>query len=70
MTRDGTWLIEDGEVAAPVKNLRFTQSILGALSDVRGIGRDAEPASEFFFSVSRVPAIAVGSFNFSSASDH
>jgi PmbA protein len=70
MTRDGTWLIEDGQVTHPVKNLRFTQSILGALSEVRGIGRRTEPASEFFFSISRVPALAIGSFNFSSASDH
>jgi PmbA protein len=70
MTRDGTWLIEDGEVAYPVKNLRFTQSILGALSDVRSIGKETELASEFFFAATRVPAIALGSFNFSSASDH
>ena len=27
MTRDGTFLIEKGEVAYPVKNLRFTRAI-------------------------------------------
>jgi predicted Zn-dependent protease len=70
MTRDGTWLIENGEVAHPVKNLRFTQSILGALSDVRAIGKETVLASEFFFAATRVPALALGSFNFSSASDH
>jgi PmbA protein len=70
MTRDGTFLIEDGEIAQPVKNLRFTQSILEALSGTEMIGRDTELASEFFFSASRVPALKVASFNFSGRSDH
>jgi PmbA protein len=70
MTRDGTWMIEDGQVAYPVKNLRFTQSILEALSNVEMVGRDSVLASEFFFSASRVPALKVSSFNFTSASDH
>jgi PmbA protein len=70
MTRDGTWLIEDGRVTHPVKNLRFTQSILGALSEVSMVGRESEIASEFVFSGSRVPALKVDRFNFSGASDH
>jgi predicted Zn-dependent protease len=70
MTRDGTFLIEKGEIAGPVRNFRFTQSILGALSAVSMIGRDSELASEFFFSASRVPALKIESFNFSGASDH
>jgi predicted Zn-dependent protease len=70
MTRDGTFLIEDGEVAYPVKNFRFTQSILDALRDTTMIGRETELASEFFFSASRVPALKVESFNFSGRSDH
>jgi predicted Zn-dependent protease len=70
MTRDGTWLIENGEVKHPVKNLRFTQSILGALSNVERIGSQSQIAGEFFFAASRVPALLIRSFNFSSASDH
>ncbi len=70
MTRDGTFWIENGEVAYPVRNLRFTQSIVEALSHVTMIGRETELASEFFFSASRVPALKIDSFNFSSASDH
>jgi PmbA protein len=70
MTRDGTWMIEDGRVAHPVKNLRFTQSILGALTDVELVGRDPALVSEFFFSASRVPALKIGAFNFSGRSDH
>jgi len=70
MTRDGTFLIEDGEIAHPVKNLRFTQSIIEALQGTQMVGRDTELASEFFFSASRVPALKVSSFNFSGRSDH
>jgi PmbA protein len=70
MTRDGTFLIERGEIVGPVRNFRFTQSILGALSTTTMVGREAELASEFFFSASRVPAIKVEEFNFSGVSDH
>jgi predicted Zn-dependent protease len=70
MTRDGTFLIERGEIAAPVRNLRFTQSILSALSSVSMVGREAHLASVFFFSASRVPALKVDEFHFSGVSDH
>ncbi len=70
MTRDGTFLIEHGEVARPVRNLRFTQSILEALSNTTMIGRETELASEFFFSASRVPALRVEGFRFTGRSDH
>jgi predicted Zn-dependent protease len=70
MTRDGTFLIENGELAQPVKNLRFTQSILEALKATTMIGKQTALASEFFFSASRVPALKIESFNFSGRSDH
>jgi len=38
MTRDGTFLIEDGEITSPLRNLRFTQSALDALSHVGAVG--------------------------------
>jgi PmbA protein len=38
MTRDGTFLIEHGELTRPVKNLRFTQSILDVLRGVQALG--------------------------------
>ena len=40
MTRDGTFLIEDGTVGTPLKNLRFTQSAIAALGSVRGVTRE------------------------------
>jgi predicted Zn-dependent protease len=70
MTRDGTFLIENGELSRPVRNLRFTQSIPEALKATRLVGRDRELASEFFFSASLVPALLIDEFQFTSASDH
>ena len=36
MTRDGTFLIEDGKIAYPIKNLRFNQVLPEMLRDVVG----------------------------------
>jgi PmbA protein len=40
MTREGTFLIENGRITRPVKDLRFTQSIVGALADVAEVSRE------------------------------
>lgn len=40
MTRDGTFMIENGSLTRPLKNLRFTQSALEALSRVGAIGSE------------------------------
>lgn len=42
MTRDGTYLIENGKISKAVRNLRFTDSMLRAYSNVDGITRDRE----------------------------
>jgi predicted Zn-dependent protease len=70
MTRDGTWLIEDGRIVGPVKNLRYTQSILQALTDVELVGRELRRSSEFTAGGTRVPHLKIARFNFSGASDH
>jgi len=67
MTRDGTFWVEDGRVRGAVRNLRFTQSILDALSAVRAVGADTELASEDGYGAARAPALAIDRFNFSSA---
>jgi len=67
MTRDGTFWVEDGRVRGAVRNLRFTQSILGALSAVRAVGAETELASEDGYGAARAPALAIDRFNFSSA---
>jgi len=62
MTRDGTFLIEHGELTRPVKNLRFTQSILDVLREVQAIGRERIQWSEYVTAVA--PAIRTARFNF------
>lgn len=65
MTRDGVFMIENGELAYPVKNLRFTQSYVQALGEVQGIGREAYLlASEFGGLSVRVPPLKLARFNF------
>ncbi len=74
MTRDGTFLIEEGEMKRPVKNLRFTESVLKALSRVTAISKDRRICSEGtvysrrFVTGTVVPAIKVEGFNFSGVS--
>ncbi|HEV8424517.1 MAG TPA: metallopeptidase TldD-related protein [Actinomycetes bacterium] len=67
MTRDGTFWIEDGQVVAAVRNLRFTQSILEALSAIRAVGSETEMAIEDGYGAARAPALAIDRFAFSSA---
>lgn len=72
MTRDGTFLIENGEIAHPVKNFRFTQSYHDALAGTLGIGRDLclFAAGEFSFGARRVPALRLAEFTFTGATQY
>jgi predicted Zn-dependent protease len=70
MTRDGTFLIEDGRIARGVKNLRYTQNALEALANVEAVGDKTEISTELFFGGSRAPAIKVRDFKFSSSTTH
>lgn len=71
MTRDGTFLIEDGKVSGPVRNLRFTQSAVEALSNVEAVGAETELMSDFGDgSGARAPALRIHDFNFSSTTTH
>jgi predicted Zn-dependent protease len=66
MTRDGTFLIENGQITRPVHNLRFTQSVLEALQQVELIGRDRLMLQDEIGGTC-VPALRIAGFNFSSA---
>lgn len=67
MTKDGTFLIENGQLTRPILNFRFTQSVPEAFSDVRGASRETKLVPGEFFGASRVPALRLGSFNFTGA---
>ena len=65
MTRDGTFLIEDGRVVCPVHNFRFHDSPLRAFNRIGEFSTPAEAVS----AESRkmlVPALQIHDFNFSS----
>lgn len=48
MTRDGTFLIEKGEITTPVYDLRFTQSVPQVLKNVVSLSRERKLVSPFF----------------------
>ena len=68
MTRDGVFMVEGGEIAYPVKNLRFTQSYVDALANVESIGKDTRLLkSEYGSHAKHVPALKLSGFNFTGA---
>jgi PmbA protein len=69
MTRDGTFLIERGELGRPVKNLRFTQSTLDILSRTHMISRETKLLKSDRYGCSRIPAIKVEGFTFTGATE-
>ncbi len=65
MTRDGVFLIENGVITRPVKNLRFTQSYVEAMRDVVAVGSETRLITEGFLEVAvRAPAVKIKSFRF------
>lgn len=68
MTRDGVFKIEKGKVTKSTNNLRFTESILTALSNIEEISSDRSEC-EYFLGFMKVPAVKIKDFNFSSATD-
>jgi PmbA protein len=66
MTRDGTFLIDEGRIVQAVRNLRFTQSIVAALEQIDGLSSTTSYASEIFGDGSRFPALALPAFTFNS----
>jgi PmbA protein len=64
MTRDGTFLVENGKVAGGIRNFRFNQNILEMLSNVEMLGPAVRAAGEESFEMV-VPAMKVNNFHFS-----
>jgi predicted Zn-dependent protease len=66
MTREGTFLIENGKIVRPVKDLRFTQSILDALNGTLALSHSTKLQIGEFIGANRVPAIRLKAFTFTS----
>lgn len=63
MTRDGTFWLEDGKIAYPIKNLRFNQSLPTMLKEVEQVSQVQRYGGVV------VPGVKVGSFCFTSTTD-
>ena len=75
MTRDGTFLIENGKVTKGLKNLRFTENIIDVLNRIEAISEKqilvaSDPGYGRRFATGHiVPAIKVRDFTFTSATE-
>ncbi|RJP80713.1 MAG: TldD/PmbA family protein [Candidatus Zixiibacteriota bacterium] len=69
MTRDGTFLIEEGRVTRPLLNLRFTDSAVAAFNRIEMISRDQVTSEAFFGGSFVAPALKISRFHFTSVSE-
>lgn len=72
LTRDGTFLIENGRVTTPVKNMRWNESPIFMLNNIEMMGapvRVSPSESSGLASATVVPPLKVRDFNFTSLSD-
>jgi predicted Zn-dependent protease len=63
MTRDGTFLVEDGKVKQGVRNFRFNQSLIHMLSNVETMSVPRRSCGEESFDMV-APAMKIRDFNF------
>lgn len=70
MTRDGTFLIENGQLTRPLKNMRFTESILEALGRAEVLGAERKLiVSDWGGFATCVPAAKIHEFRFTGATE-
>lgn len=63
LTRDGTFFIEDGKIAYPVKNFRFNESPVIMLNNLEALGKPQRINGNL------IPPMKIRDFTFSSLSD-
>ena len=64
-TRDGTFLIRDGKVAARLPNLRWTQSMIEAFSNIESLSRERRSCGTWYnmFGGTRAPVAKIRGWN-------
>ena len=69
-TRDGTFLIRDGEVAARLPNLRWTQSMVEALSNIEALTRERRRVATWYtmFGGTIAPVMKIRGWHFTGKS--
>ncbi len=69
-TRDGTFLIKEGRIVGALRNLRFTQSVLEAFSNIEALSSTAELHRDWWGSAAHhVPAMRLRGFQFSAGTE-
>ena len=71
LTRDGVYLVEDGEVVGAVNNFRWNESpveLLGRITEVGAAGGDPVPGVERLLQPTVMPPVRVPDFNMSTVS--
>ena len=63
MTRDGTFLVENGKIAGGIRNFRFNQSMIEMLSNVSALGPAVHASGEESFDMV-VPPMKINNFHF------
>jgi len=63
MTRDGTFLVEDGKIQRGIRNFRFNESLIHMLQNVEAMGQPVRASGEESMDMV-VPAMQVREFNF------
>jgi predicted Zn-dependent protease len=63
MTRDGTFLVENGKVKQGIRNFRFNESLIHMLSNVEAMSQPRRACGEESFDMV-VPAMKIRDFNF------
>src|SRR6202140_2889879 len=66
MTRDGTFMVENGKIKCGIRNFRFNQSLISMLSNVEAMSVPLRACGEESFDMV-VPAMKVREFNFTEA---
>jgi predicted Zn-dependent protease len=66
MTRDGTFLVENGKIQHGLRNFRFNQNLISMLSNVEAMSSPVRASGEESFDMV-VPAMKVREFNFTEA---
>jgi PmbA protein len=64
MTRDGTFLVEDGQITAGLRNFRFNESLIEMLGNVEAMSQPVRASGEEASDLV-APAMQVGGFRFS-----
>jgi predicted Zn-dependent protease len=69
LTRDGTFLVENGKITKALRNFRFNESPLFLLNNLEGLGRPERIAGTEAGGDVVMPAIKARDFNFTSLSE-